>query len=188
MRKLSKDVEAHAVAASTYLLHAYEVALDIELDGVDEEVVCDQLDAAGGHVAAAIRALHPEWRHLDDAEFGDAALELFRSLRPEVDMSLDGPEGTVALVHQAIERARVGARCASHSGSRRFREISLELHFASEHLDCALFVLDPVPYFASVDEATGTVRDAMITRLNRIEIEVADHRAAVRERYSTPLF
>ncbi|MEX2395015.1 MAG: hypothetical protein WD826_11110 [Actinomycetota bacterium] len=185
MPKLSKDVEAHAVAASAYLLHAYEIALDLEIDGVDEEVVCDQLDAAGGHVASAIRALHPEWRHLDDREFGDTALELFRSLKPDVDMTLEGPDGTVELIHHAIARAREGARCASRSPSRRFREISLELHFVSEHLDCALFVLDPVPYFAAIDESPASAQDALVTRLNRIELEVADHRAAVRDRYTT---
>ena len=47
-----------------------------------------------------------------------------QSLKPDVDMSLEGAEGAVTLINLAMDRSRAAAQAASESQSRRFREIS----------------------------------------------------------------
>lgn len=175
------ELECGTVACSTYLLRAYELSLTLDLDRVDVQIVADQIDDAGGHVAGAIHLQHPEWGDLDAMEFADEALQTFRALRPQIDPKLVAESGCVRCIELAIEEARRASDLAVRSEGEWGRQIAFQFHLALDHLECALFVLDPVRFFAAVEGATGTGRATLASRLARLELEVAEHRESITE-------
>jgi hypothetical protein len=183
-RKSPALLVAHVIATMAYVAHAFELAIDLdpELTPEDHAILLDQVDAAGRHLADVIWALHPQWRDLDQRAAESKALHLFREHRPDIDETRRGLDATLDALHSGVDEALAGAiEARTHGPQRRYRDVATELDFAADHLENALYLLDPESFRVAMDATTPTQRVKLASRLEVIELELEEHRAMLRK-------
>jgi hypothetical protein len=175
---------AHVIAAIAYVAVLFEVATDIEDPDEDHQVLLEQLDCTGNHLANCIWALHPQWAVMSQRESEERALELFRLYRPRFTEDVR----PIDLLHDALERAIDGANLARKGRTEsRYRDVALELGFVADHLEVALYLLDPDSFAAAIDATTPGQRVKLASRLEIIELDIDLTRQAIRERKGSGL-
>jgi hypothetical protein len=182
--KLHDALIARVIAAMAYVAAAFEVSTELDdIDPEDREVLLDQVDCAGRHIADVIWFLHPVWREMSREDAEDHALEVFREHRPDIDEHARGLR--VALDHLEAARAEVfeAARLIDRRRAQvRYRNVARELDFTADHLDNALYLLDPESWTAMIDAVTPAQRVQLASRLEVIELELEETRQIVRSR------
>ncbi len=172
----------HVIATTAYVAHAFELSLDLhDVTTDDHPILLDQIDAAGRHLADAVWTLHPNWRGMDARTAENKALQLFRKHRPEIDEDERGRDAAVAAIQRAIDRSLEGAvEARRHGAERRTRDVAADLDAAVDHLEIALYILDPESFRISGEATTPAQRVKLASRLEIIEMELDEHRAILR--------
>ena len=181
--KAPKELIAHVIETMAYNAQAFEIALDIDADPDDREIVLDQLDAAGEHIAGVIWTLHPRWREMDRRASEMEAIKVFRRYKPDIDESFRGTGALLDAVYDSMRAARDGVTAARWRGpQRRFRDAAVELACASDHLENVAYLLDADRFIADVDATTPHERVQLASRIEVIELALDENRAYVRGR------
>jgi hypothetical protein len=177
---------SHVIATMSYVAYLFELSLDLGdvfPDADTHEVLLDQVDCAGSHLAGAIWTLNPQWQDLDRRAAETKALELFREHRPDIDETARSRADAIEALHDAIEEALEGSSAARCRGpQRRYRDVALELDYTVDHLENALYLLDPESFRRTLDATTPSQRVKLASRLEVIELELDESRARVRSR------
>lgn len=185
-RKPAKELISYVVVCMAYIAQAFELALDLDEqleDTDDHEILLDQVDCAGRHLADVLWWLHPEWRDMDRRATESKALALFRKHRPDIDETLRGVQAAIDLLNNALDEALNGATAARwHGPKRRYRDIAAEFDFVADHLENALYLLDPESFRADTDALTPAQRVKLASRLEVIELEIEENREFLRLR------
>ncbi len=155
--------EGNLVRALAYLSELFEDALGrvFDLGPLDDDVVIDQVDAAGRHTTAALFALRPDLALLQPGLRADALDALFDE---HVAAYEAGPD---ELLHRA------------------WCELSEalpddEVDYALSHLDVVSHVIDPDALHRSMAEASPRERVMLASMIETVELMLEEARDAVR--------
>jgi hypothetical protein len=82
----------------------------------------------------------------------------------------------IAAAHASVEDAR------RHGRDRRYRDVAAELEFTADHLENALYLIDPDAFLADIDAITPADRVRLASRIEVIELELEENRELLRGR------
>ena len=178
--QIRRDLEPTLFAVSAFVSQAEVHAWNLGIDMIDEDVIADQLEATGNHLAEALWTLHPEWRRMTHDEHEREALVLFRRYLPD-DVEAE-PVDVLQLCTEAVARCRQLVMTCWRASSARYADIGIEVDCAIDHLLRIIYVLDrSVLDDPRLDDPRDTASDRA-ERLMEIEIDVAAHREHIRTR------
>lgn len=188
MSAIAKDFDPAVFGVAAMLAVACDLALDLDLDGVDDIVVLEELEDASLHVARAIQQVHEEWyKARGDAE--SQALRLFKRYGPDAMPDAPPQQALRSLMDDCIKRARpaIAYGWCRRELDDRYAKVGYELDAAVEHCERVIYVLDPtseigipsIPDYA--DDLVESVkrREAVIDRVNAHRAEITGAHAAL---------
>ncbi len=167
-------MERRIVTALSILSELFESALGFDdLGSLDHDVLCDQVDAAGRHVTAALFAHRPELAKLKPERRVPHLDRLFE----RYPMAPDTDDVAALAMHAYDELAEILAR--THNP-----RIHSETDYAMSHLDVVLLLLDPKMYDQALETASADDRIRIAAQAEQVELMLEEARAVLGEDFS----